>query len=240
MVQVPSPVYEYDVYLIQAEEDESWVEVRLAKRLEDNEGLRPHFFKWRSIPGTDVEETMLDGLDKSGCCAVCLGKEMLGGSEEMLRKAATRRNADNTEYRLIPVLLPGSNPDSIPEPLHGLSKIDFRDEGAFDYEFYRLVCGIQNKPPGPWPPPGIQGEAHKTTNLSPVNKEKYEEAFVALLDIVSAGEKTGLPKEEATEFRRKAFEKIQKQITEAYLKQVTQDFSVDQVTVRQSRTTDGT
>src|SRR5262249_35560885 len=105
--------------------------------------------------------------------------------------------------------------------------IDFRSENDFEWQFHRLVCGIQNKSPGPQPP-----AASKTAE--PVNGEKYEQAFVAALHLVTAGEKAGLSKEEATEFRRKVFEDLHKRMTEDYLKEVTK--KVELVTVQESRT----
>jgi hypothetical protein len=227
MVEADNQI-EFAVYLLHAAVDEGWVEERLAKRLEDEEGLHPHFYKWNGIPGKSRQQSMQDGFNSSPCCAVCLGTNGLGGLEQMMQQAATRRQSNNSEYRLIPVLLPGSNPDSRPELLLDLTYIDFRNDENFEYEFYRFVCGIRNKAPGPWSPNAKHSGAPKAGNVPEGDNEKYRAALLTVLDIVKAGEKEGLPKEEAAEFRKTAFESI--------LKQITQNFSVDQVGIQEGRT----
>jgi hypothetical protein len=58
-------------------------------------------------------------------------------------------------------------------------------------------------------------------------REKYKEAFLELLDIVKEGEKKGLDKEEAKNFRAQAFENV--------VKQMNQRFDFSEVTVQGSR-----
>lgn len=225
MVQANIPI-KFAVYLLHAADDEVWVEERLAKRLEDEEGLHPHFRKWHAIPGLSRQVTMQDGFDSSPCCAVCLGTKGLDGLEQTMQQAATLRKSNHPEYRLIPVLLPGSDPNSRPELLLDLTYIDFRNDENFEYEFYRFVCGIKNEAPGPWLSDAKHGGAQKVVPDS--GNEKYRAALLTVLEIVKAGEKEGLPKEEAVEFRKTAFESI--------LKQITQNFNVDQVGIQDSRT----
>lgn len=224
MVEVKTKI-EFAVYLLQAKHDDDWVENQLAVRLSDNEGLQPYFFKWEGIPGANRLKSMADGFNKSKCCAICLGEKVLDGLEERMQELATDRQAKTPGYKLIPVFLPDSNPDSTPEFLVDLEGVDFRAGSDFDEQFHRLVCAIQDKPPGPWPPIAKGSVAPKAADLSQVNEEKYKAAFVTLVKIVSA-EETGLPKEEAAEFRRNAFAKLQEQITENYLKKVIEDDGV--------------
>jgi hypothetical protein len=227
MVEADTQI-EFAVYLLHAAVDEGWVEERLAKRLEDEEGLHPHFYKWNGIPGNSRQENMQYGFNSSPCCAVCLGTNGLGGFEQMMQQAATRRKSNNSEYRLIPVLLPGSDPDSRPELLLDLTYIDFRNDDNFEYEFYRFVCGIRNKPPGPWSPNAKHSGAPKGGNIPGADTEKYEAAFQRIVKIIAAGVKEGLSEKEAAEFRKTAFKDI--------VKKATRDFNLDQVGIQDNRT----
>src|SRR5438309_5714935 len=100
------PRVRYEVYLLQADSDEAWVEERLAKRLKAKESLNPYFLKWEGIPGDSRQQTMKKGLNESECCAVCLGANGLGGLQQMMTEAALARKANvrnrQSKYRVIP------------------------------------------------------------------------------------------------------------------------------------------
>lgn len=212
MVEVQTQTAQYSVYLLQAEADSDWVEERIASRLEQEAGLQPHFFRWVSIPGTARQQTMEEGFGNSGSCAVCYGTQGLGGMEKMMQEVATQRKGNDPQYALIPVLLPGSDPEALPKLLRDLEPVDFRDEKDFEWEFHRLVCGIKKVAPGPRPranePPPAAGASEQAY-------EKYLQGYVTTLKLIEAGERLGLhSKEEAGRLREQAFDKYMKLVTD--------------------------
>ena len=207
VAQVP-----YEVYLLQAECDEAWVEQRLAKRLKSKVMMNPYFFKWESIPGNSRLQTMHDGFRESSCCAVCLGEKVLGGLDQMMQLAAINRRANDSKYRVIPVILPDGDPASMEGLLAGLlvdpTVVDFRAENDFEEQFHRLLSAIKGEKPGPWPPEAVAEKEN----------EKYTKTLLDLFDMVSAAEQKGLSKDEAVAFRKAVFETIKNQAIEAALK----------------------
>src|SRR5437868_729336 len=223
----------FAVYLLQAETDDDWVEQHLALRLMEEEQTKPFFLKWQRIPGDSRQQTMVNGFNRSKCCAVCIGGQGLGGLTEMMQQVATDRRAQSlsgeSPYRLIPVILPGGDPNSTPELLKGAWSVDFRNEENFDWEFHRLVCAIQGI--GPGPRPLVLKANQNLADVSVKARQKLADDFVNLLDVIEAGEKRGLPKKEAEAFRDAAFREIMKQVMSS---------SPDKVNVQESRTTDRT
>jgi TIR domain-containing protein len=202
----------YEVYLLQAERDEAWVEQQLAKRLKSKAAMNPYFFKWESIPGDSRLLSMQNGFDESLCCAVCLGEKVLDGLDEMMQQAAIIRKANDSKYRVIPVILPGGDSVSISGLLAGLlvdpTTVDFRAGTDFEEQFHRLVSAIKGKKPGPWPSEAVAER----------DNEKYTKTLLDLFAMVSAAEQKGLPKDEAVAFRKDVFETIKNQAIEVALK----------------------
>jgi hypothetical protein len=144
------PIYNYDVFLSHNGKDKPEVE-RLAKRLEDDAGLKPFLDKWLLIPGDPWQERLEEALDQSRTFAVFLGPNGTGPWEnEEMRAALTERVSDRSR-RVIPVLLPGANPKDdklLPRFLRRLTWVDFRNSLADADAFARLIAGIEGKPPG--------------------------------------------------------------------------------------------
>jgi hypothetical protein len=204
VAQVP-----YEVYLLQAERDEAWVEQQLAKRLKSKAAMNPYFFKWESIPGDSRLQTMHDGFRESLCCAVCLGEKVLGGLDQMMQLAAINRRGIDKKYRVIPVILPDGDPASMEGLLAGLlvdpTVVDFRAENDFEEQFHRLLSAIKGEKPGPWPPEAV-GEK---------DNEKYIEAMMAVFGMVKAAEQRGLlPKDEAVAYRKDFLDEIKNRAIE--------------------------
>jgi len=148
----------YDVFLAHASPDKDDVE-RIARRLHEEEKLKPFLDRWHLIPGNDWIDELGESLDASRCCAVFFGPDGLGPWEnEEVRDALTRRDRDRG-FRVIPVLLPGAvMPDrgKLPLFLNRLHWVDFRGRLDDPRAFYLLVCGIRGVAPGPEAPPEIQ------------------------------------------------------------------------------------
>src|SRR5262249_35905561 len=117
------------------------------------EGLNPWLDKEQLIPGARWPGDLAAGLRDSSTCAVFIGKDGFGnwGAEEF--DVAQNRAANDRDFRLIPVLLPGLpdpfDPSSLPAFLLSRTWVDFRP-GLDDARAFRLlVCAIKGVPPGP-------------------------------------------------------------------------------------------
>jgi tetratricopeptide (TPR) repeat protein len=139
-----------DVFLSHNSQDKPFVEA-LAKRLEDEAGLSVWLDKWELIPGEPWQEALEAALDQCQTYVVCLGRSGLGPWHNEELRLALRQRVANKNRRVIPVLLPGSQPDALKEApafLSGLLAVDFR-QGLEDQEaFRRLVAGIKGRSPG--------------------------------------------------------------------------------------------
>jgi hypothetical protein len=140
----------YDVFLSHQSGDKPQVE-QLAVRLEDEGGLKPFLDKWHLVPGAPWQEELEAALDRSATCAVFLGASGLGAWENEEMRMALDERVRNSNFRVIPVLLPGAKPkdeNTLPRFLRRLAWVDFRgglDDAA---TFQRLVAGIRGVAPG--------------------------------------------------------------------------------------------
>src|ERR1041384_1681156 len=148
--QNPKPCY--DVFLSHHSSDKDSVE-ELAFRLEELK-LTPFLDKWHLVPGDPWQEELEEALDSSATCAVFLGPAGLGGWQNEEMRSALEERVRNDRFRVIPVLLPRSQPrakGTLPRFLRRLTWVDFRS-GLDDREaLKRLVAGIRGLPPGPQP-----------------------------------------------------------------------------------------
>jgi hypothetical protein len=64
----------YDAFLSHSHQDAESVEA-LARRLEDEAGLRVWLDQWVLVPGESWRQAMARGLDESRCCLVCVGRQ---------------------------------------------------------------------------------------------------------------------------------------------------------------------
>jgi hypothetical protein len=139
----------YDVFLSHNSQDKPAVEL-IARKLYMN-GIEPFLDKWHLVPGEPWQEALEEALDKSQSCAIFFGPEGIGpwSNEEMRSALEWRVRAG--DFRVIPVLLPGTQrPErpNLPRFLSRLTWVDFR-EGLEDEEaLKRLVAGIKGVAPG--------------------------------------------------------------------------------------------
>ncbi len=96
-------------------------------------------------PGDDWLEAMESGLSKSSCCIVFYRNEP-GVWQKEETKAAIRKRAEDTSFKVIPVLLPGTTESDpqLPSFLKGTTWVDLR-AGLFNVDaLKRLVKAIRS------------------------------------------------------------------------------------------------
>jgi hypothetical protein len=155
--------FEYDVFLSHNSLDKAEV-TAVAERLREEFGLRCFLDSWNLVPGGDWQAGLQAGLQRSETAAVFFGRQGEGpwhGLEirALLDRAARQRN----EFRLIPVLLPGGDPNAVGLLLRQFSWVDLRT-GLDDAEqFGLLVAGIKGVAPAQAAPPAssLSGEPYR-------------------------------------------------------------------------------
>jgi hypothetical protein len=146
----------YHVFLSYPHQYGVWVET-LAKRLEDEHGFRVWLDRWVLVPGTSWQQEMAKGLEEAQVCAVCVGRQTPEGWFQQEVERALNRQASDTSFRVIPILLPDAPSDLtevMPAFLDLRTWADFRQGSDEDYAFHVLVRGIKGEPVGRWPLPG--------------------------------------------------------------------------------------
>ena len=135
----------YDVFLSHNSADKPAVEL-IANRLQVDAGLKPFLDKWHLVPGESWQEALEDALQESATVAVFIGPSGVSPWHNAeMRTAIDRAVSTRDEYRLIPVLLPNADPESISSFLAQRTWVDFRP-GLDDQEaFERLVAGIKGE-----------------------------------------------------------------------------------------------
>jgi len=145
----------YDVFLSHSHQYATWVE-DLAERLEDERGFRVWLDRWMLVPGQSWQQEMAKGLEEAKACAVCLGQRTSKGWFQQEVEKALSRQAGDTSFRVIPVLLPDAPPEPteiIPAFLDLRTWVDYRQGSDSGYAFHVLVQGIKGEPVGRWPLP---------------------------------------------------------------------------------------
>jgi WD40 repeat protein len=135
----------YDVFLSHSGKDTAAVTV-IYERLRQEAGLEPFFDKRHLVAGERWQEKLEEALHGSRTCAVFLGPSKLGPWENEELRAALSLQVHDSDYRVIPVLLPGSaypSAGSLPAFLQQRTWVDFRP-GLDDVDaFESLVAGIK-------------------------------------------------------------------------------------------------
>ena len=137
----------YDVFFSHSHHDAPIVE-ELATVIEDKEGLIVWLDRWILVPGGEWQREMADGLDRALTCAVFIGSTTPQGwfSQEIQR--ALNRQARDPAFRVIPVLLPGSDIEVIDGFLELRTWVDFRSGMTDEKGMHLLLAGIKGTRPG--------------------------------------------------------------------------------------------
>ncbi|MHC4244526.1 MAG: toll/interleukin-1 receptor domain-containing protein, partial [Planctomycetota bacterium] len=141
---------QYHTFLSYNREDKAIVE-ELAHRLKQA-GIRVWLDKWNLMPGTSWQPAIEEALAVCNTCTVCIGPSGLGPWQNEEMRAAIRRrvNDKSGEFRVIPVLLPGTQrPERsrLPTFLSGTTWVEFRNSLDEEDAFRGLVWGIKGTKP---------------------------------------------------------------------------------------------
>ncbi len=137
----------YDVFLSYASADEPVV-AELDRKLQAA-GFKPFFAPRSLIPGETWQEKLEAALDESATCAICIGPQGITPWQNEEMRAALATQVRDTAFRVIPVLLPGSDPTTVPTLLERRTWVDLRGGLGNEKEFHRLISGIEG---APWEP----------------------------------------------------------------------------------------
>jgi formylglycine-generating enzyme required for sulfatase activity len=122
------------------------------------------------IPGVRWQGGLADGLQRSATCAIFIGRDNLGNWESEELDVAQNRAANQRDYRITPVLLPGlTDPfdtSLLPPFLQSRTWVDFRSGLDDQRALRRLICAIRGIPPGP-DDGGRQSYLESATGITP-------------------------------------------------------------------------
>ncbi|MCY1075073.1 nSTAND1 domain-containing NTPase [Archangium lansingense] len=137
----------FDVFLSHNSRDKSAVEL-LAHRLKEEARLQPFLDKWHLVPGESWQAELEKALGESESVAVFFGASGVSPWHHAeLRLALSRAVSSRDECRVIPILLPGANPEDLEGFISQRTWVDFRS-GLDDADaFKRLVAGIKGLAP---------------------------------------------------------------------------------------------
>lgn len=137
----------YNVFLSHSHNDAEPVGI-IAGILEDAYNIKVWLDKWILVPGEPFRQAMAKGIDNAKTCAVIVGNGTpKGWFEEEIGKALNRQSQDKS-FRVIPVLLPGSDSKFITDFLELRTWVKFKETIDEKRPMHELVCGINGVPPG--------------------------------------------------------------------------------------------
>jgi tetratricopeptide (TPR) repeat protein len=143
--------FRYHVFLSHNSDDKPAVaEIALGLK---RENIEPWLDMWDLVPGEAWQPAIERALAESATCAVFIGSGGLGvWQNEEMRAAIDQRVAEGQEpFRVIPVLLPGTDrPErgKLPAFLRATTWVEFRQSLDDKEAFHRLVSGIRGEAPG--------------------------------------------------------------------------------------------
>lgn len=140
----------YDVFFSHSHEDVNEVEF-LAKKIEDRSNHKVWLDRWVLVPGKKWQQELARGLGTVKCCAVFIGKNTPSGWFEIEIERAIDRQANDPEFRVMAVLLPGADMKIMDSFLSLRTWVDLRKGIDDEKEFHTLICGINGTPRGRGP-----------------------------------------------------------------------------------------
>jgi guanylate kinase len=134
---------EFDIFLSHNTDDSAFVE-EIASILE-SAGFRPFLDRWHIIPGEPWQEALERAIQQSKTCGVCISPSGTGPwQNEEMRIFLEKRVRDNG-IRVIPILLPETNDQTLKKMSPFLSRlhcVDFRAGIPSVDALQQLIAGI--------------------------------------------------------------------------------------------------
>lgn len=110
-------------------------------------GIRTWFDQESLIPGENWQKAILQAVESTRAVLLLFGKGSHRSPwQEREMQAALEREARDPAYRIIPVLLPGVEPEQLPPAIRGHLWIDLRSEIDSSTAINRLVASLANNP----------------------------------------------------------------------------------------------
>lgn len=145
----------FHTFLSHNSEDKPFVQ-ELARKLHE-QGFECWLDEWHLVPGEAWQPAIERALAECGTCCVFIGPSGIGPWQNAeMRAAIDRRVNDRDGFRVIPVLLPGTERpqrSELPTFLVATTWVEFRKTLDDKESLHRLTCGIEGKAPGPQPGP---------------------------------------------------------------------------------------
>jgi len=130
----------YDIFISYSRED-SEATAALSSSLAEA-GLRVWFDRWALVPGESWDKAISKALESSTAVAVVVGPSGLGPWQEREIQAVLEKQGSDRRPRVIPVLLPGSSPEQLPNFLRDRMYLDLREDPTDARALSRLVTTI--------------------------------------------------------------------------------------------------
>ncbi len=133
----------YDVFLSYHWRDQ--VQVHALAEMLRGQNLHVFLDRWYLTAGQSWLQELEQALSASGAVAVCIGQGEMGPWQQREKNFALDRQAKETGFAVIPVLLPGAEP-----PLGFLKQntwVDFRSGLAEDLPLRILAAAVRGEPP---------------------------------------------------------------------------------------------
>lgn len=138
-------MFKYDVFLSHSSADKPSVE-HIGRMLIERSGLRPFLDRWHLVPGASWQPALDEAIGQSATVAVFFGPGGAGPwHNEEMQLALAKTVRMRSECRIIPVLLPGSQPEQMTGFLSLRTWVDFRTGLDNPESLRRLAAGIKGE-----------------------------------------------------------------------------------------------
>ncbi|MBK8501040.1 MAG: TIR domain-containing protein [Saprospiraceae bacterium] len=142
-----NPVNKYHTFLSHSHSDADLVE-QIAKKLQDEYQLEVFLDKWILVPGQPFPQALSKGLDEAETCTIFIGSNTPTGWFRNEVDKALNKQAKDSSFRVIPVLLPNANDSFVGDFLELRTWIKFKSGIEEPEALHQLVSGIVGRPPG--------------------------------------------------------------------------------------------
>lgn len=144
--------FEYDLFLSHNRADKEWVRNLAFRLIADDPERKPFkvfFDEWCIRPGENIPIVLERALLSSRKIALVISPDSNRSAwVELERSVVTALDPANREFRLIPLLLAGTDAE-LPALVRPLKYIDFRSPNRFEESFHELVSSISESPTQP-------------------------------------------------------------------------------------------